>query len=345
MHTSPTRLRFFGLSSIFLWFIPATILFGEDQLWTYAPETISSGWAEIFVERGKYRNMPMPAPDNVALWTILQEKSRAIENQANQIAEDYNVTYTEMTLGGVPVIEVTPINLNSNESIAIYLHGGAYVLSSAKAAMPKMALFANTTGLKVIGIDYSLSPQSKWPEITNQVVAVFEALQEQDMIMSQIIIFGDSAGGGLAAGVTLKMRDLGMGIPAALVLWSPWTDISGVGDSYISLRDAEPYYIYERALKPAAMAYADEKDHHHPYVSPAYGDFTKGFPPTLIQGGTKELLLSDFVRLYQALDQAGQEVKLDIYEGMPHVHMAELPDSPESNAALKKVYLWVNEHL
>ena len=76
-----------------------------------------------------------------------------------------------------------------------------------------------------------------------------------------------------------------------------------------------------------------------------YGDFRQGFPPPLIQGGTKELFLSNVVRLYQALDQAGQTVKLDIYEGMPHVFVPSLPETAESQAAIANVRDWVSEHL
>ena len=159
------------------------------------------------------------------------------------------------------------------------------------------------------------------------------------------MLYGDSAGGGLAAGVTLKMRDLGMEMPAALVLWSPWADISETGDTYVTLRDAEPYYTYEHVLAPASLAYAGVADHKNPYVSPVYGDFKQGFPPTLIQGGTKEIFLSNFVRLYQALDQSGQTVKLDIYEGMPHVFVPTLPASRESQAAIAKVREWTQLYL
>jgi len=205
--------------------------------------------------------------------------------------------------------------------------------------------FAAETGLRVIAVDYTLAPHSKWRQTTDEVVGVFKALAEQAFTGNDIVLYGDSAGGGLAAGVTLKMRDLGMEMPAALVLWSPWADISETGDTYVTLRDAEPYYTYEYILGPAALAYADAKDHKNPYVSPVYGDFTRGFPPTLIQGGTKEIFLSNFVRLYQALDQAGQTVKLDIYEGMPHVFVPTLPESAESQAAIAKVRDWVSKYL
>jgi len=194
-------------------------------------------------------------------------------------------------------------------------------------------------------VDYTLAPHSRWQETTDEVISVFKALARQGFTADDIVLYGDSAGGGLAAGVTLKMRDLGMEMPAALVLWSPWADISETGDTYVTLRDAEPFFTYEHVLGPAALAYADAEDHKNPYVSPVYGDFKQGFPPTLIQGGTKEIFLSNFVRLYQALDQAGQTAKLDIYEGMPHVFVPMLPESAESQAAIGKARDWVSEHL
>ncbi len=149
----------------------------------------------------------------------------------------------------------------------------------------------------------------------------------------------------MAAGVVLKMRDDGKGMPAAVVLWSPWADITETGDTYETLKLAEPMYLYEKHLKHSADAYADPKDQKNPYVSPVYGDYTKGFPPTLIQGGTKEIFLSNFIRLYQALDSDGQKVKLDLYEGMSHVFQAFMPDTLESKMALGKVDAFLKQHL
>src|SRR6185369_15375233 len=115
---------------------------------------------------------------------------------------------------------------------------------------------------------------------------------------------------------------------AAVVLWSPWADIANRGDTAVTLKEAEPTYLYDLHLKPAAEAYADPQDFKNPYVSPVYADFSKGFPPTLIQGGTKEIFLSHFVRLYQALDAAGVPVKLDLYDAMPHVFQWRLDNAP-----------------
>ena len=139
-------------------------------------------------------------------------------------------------------------------------------------------------------------------------------------------MFGDSAGGGLVAGSVLKMRDEGVGIPAAIVLWSPWTDVTGEGDTYVTLKDDDLFISEDLMLENMAGAYANIADQKSPYVSPIYGNFSNGFSPALIQVGTKEILLSDSVRLYQALDQADIPVKLDVYEGMPHVFQSTLAE-------------------
>nr|WP_185977007.1 alpha/beta hydrolase [Shewanella psychropiezotolerans] len=153
----------------------------------------------------------------------------------------------------------------------------------------------------MISVDYTLAPHAKYDTITDQVISVIQGLTKQGYKMSDIAIYGDSAGGGLAAG-------LGMDLPAAVVLWSPWSDITDTGDSYHTLKDADPLYLYDLLLRPSAEAYAAKKDQKHPYVSPVYGDYSKPFPPTLIQAGTKELFLSDAPIFHYAYKQALNEM-------------------------------------
>jgi acetyl esterase/lipase len=224
------------------------------------------------------------------------------------------------------------------------VHGGSHTLYSAASTVGRAAIFADDTGLRVISVDYTLAPFAKYNQMSDQVIAVIQALLRQGRDLGEIILYGDGSGGGLAAAVILKMRGLGLGMPAAAVLVSPWLDVTRSGDTEFTLAHAEPSYLYEKHSKKAADAYADPKDQKHPYASPVYGDYSKGFPPTLIQGGTKEILLSGFIRLYQALDTAGLTVTLDLYEGMTHNFANRIPDAPESRLARNKRRDFVNAH-
>jgi len=346
MKTNPRDFTLFAALVLTLSLSPWAFADNETPLWAYVPDTISPEWGAFLLEKGQGRDRQVPAPNDVEGWKALQRANdEAKEPSADKKAAAFGVTFKEISIAGIPVIEVIPAKLASTKKIAVYTHGGAYVLNSAKAVIESAMFFAAETGLRVLAVDYTLAPHSKWQDTIEDVIGVFKALANQGYAPGDIVLYGDSAGGGLAAGVTLKMRDLGMDMPAALVLWSPWADISETGDTYVTLRDAEPFFTYEHVLGPAALAYADAKDHKNPYVSPVYGEFGQGFPPTLIQGGTKEIFLSNFIRLYQALDQAGQTVKLDIYEGMPHVFVPIMPESAESQAAIAKVRAWVLEYL
>jgi acetyl esterase/lipase len=218
---------------------------------------------------------------------------------------------------------------------------------SAHSRLPSSVTAATATGLRVISVDYTVAPAAKWPKVTDEVLAVLDGLRKEGHKSKDIAIYGESAGGALAAGSVLKMRDRGQGMPAAVVLWSPWADITDSGDSAVTLKQFDPYYVYEKHLKRAADAYADPKDQKHPYVSPVYGDYSQGFPPTLIQGGTREIFLSHFVRQYRAIDAAGGTASLDLYDGMPHVFQMrpELADAPETRAALKKMATFLKRNL
>lgn len=318
-----------------------------ETSFVHVPSTISEQAQAIIRMLSDPSLLPEPpASDDIKAWKAIQEEREAFSLERQKpVVELLRPAVTEMKLGGVPVLDVKPINWKDNRKVMVYTHGGAYTFFSAKSTLSSAALMAETTGLRVISVDYTLAPHAKWQQVTDQVVSVFKALRKQGYAMKDIAIYGDSAGGSLAAGSVLKMRDQGMGMPAAVILWSPWSDITDTGDSYVTLKYAEPNYLYEKHLKPAADAYADPKDQKHPYVSPVYGDYAKGFPPTLIQGGTKEIFLSNFIRHYQELDTAGQTVKLDLYEGMTHVFQAALPGSPESKTALAKVDVFLKQHL
>jgi acetyl esterase/lipase len=287
-----------------------------------------------------------PDPADTAGWTKLQAfiEADALPKAAS-LVERYAPTVKERTIGGVPVLDVRPRGWTESGRLAVYTHGGAHTMYSARSMLGRAAMFADDTGLRTISVDYTLAPHAKFHAITDQVVAVVAGMASEGSKLADIVMYGDSSGGGVAASTILKMRDRGMGLPAAAILVSPWADITPAGDTEVTLRHAEPNYLYELHSVKAAGAYADPPDQKHPYASPVYGDFVDGFPPTLIQGGTKEILLSGFIRLYQAIDLAGGTVKLDLYEGMPHNFASRMPEAPESRVARRKIEQFILRHV
>jgi len=255
-----------------------------------------------------------------------------------------NIIVRETQLGGVNVVESTPPQYHDDHTILLHVHGGGFVLGSAKSSLGGDALMALATGRRIVSIDYTTAPRGNWRMVTDQVVAVYKSVLAQGYSAKSIGMFGDSAGGTIVPASVLKLRDQGLPMPGALVLLSPCVDLNLNGDTETTLREADPALDF--ALNKAFLAaYAAPEDMTNPYASPIYGDFKKGFPPVLIQAGTKELVLSDAVRLYQALKTAGGAAELDVYEGMTHVFQAYMTGTPEQHAAYAESNRWWTAHL
>ena len=245
------------------------------------------------------------------------------------------------TAVGTPVLTVRPTTAKAGLAPLVYIHGGGFVGGSARANLLTAALAAHTSGRVVHSIDYTLAPRANWRDIQAEVLAAWSAIL--DISERPPGLIGDSAGGCIAAAATLALRDRGLVQPGALVLFSPVVDLAGDGDTN---RTLAPYdYLDAKVLAPALRAYADPTEWADPLVSPIKADFARGFPPTLLQVGTREILLSDSIRLHRALRAAGQTSRLEAYEGMPHVFQPMLARTPEGQAAWAEVAEFWEEHL
>ena len=312
----------------------------------HLPATISAQARAALEAMGPgFKGIQLPTPDKADEWQKIQAGFEKDNPKWLKFYTDkYQCATRTLTIGQVDVFEVTPPGYTPSKTVLIYLHGGGYALLSPYSNLSLILPLAAESGLKIFAVDYTLAPEAGWHRITDEVASVFKTLYASGHKPSRIGVYGDSAGGSLAAGVLLKMRDMGMPLPCAAVLISPWADIDRTGDSYFTLAEDDPFLAYNEAIRNAAAAYAPESDWKNPVVSPVYGDYTPGFPPTLIQGGTKEIFLSNCVRLYQAMDRAGVNVTLDLYEGMWHDFIAR--DSlPESKTARKKIIAFFRTHL
>ncbi|WP_340313420.1 alpha/beta hydrolase [Rhizorhabdus argentea] len=272
----------------------------------------------------------------------------AIEAKAvpasQQFADAMHVRSVRETIGGVSVLRIIPPNARRALPPLVYIHGGGYIILSALSTQVLPALLGKALGREVISIDYTLAPRGNVNTISNQVIAVWRALIASGNDPRAMGLFGDSAGGNMAAAYTLKMRDQGVPLPGALYLLSPGADLTMRGDTVATIGPYDPL-LEVRDFKTYLAAYSAGTDVRHPYISPLFGDYTKAFPPTLIQAGTRELLLSEAVREYQAIRGGGHEAVLDLYEGMPHVFPAMLVNTPESDTAISRAAVFFGQHL
>ena len=311
----------------------------------YIPTTISPEAQKNLtaVYDAKPYGRQFPEADDMKGWHKTHNDVEVAKREVNEkVVAKFQAKIVDDEIAGVPVVHIYPKDWKENRKVFIYCHGGAYTLFSAHSTLTSAVPMADVTGLHVVSIDYTNPPFARWDEIQEQVVTVITELLKRGYTMTDIAIFGDSAGGGLTISTVHNLRDQGLGVPAAVVLLSPWADLSNNGDTYHTLENTDPTLGNELLLS-SAKAYANDLNLTDARVSPIYGDFSKGFSPTLITEGTKCIFLSNSVRIYQAIEAAGIEAKLDVYEGMWHVFQQS--PMPETEVSYKKISTFVNRHL
>jgi len=242
------------------------------------------------------------------------------------------VSFQATVLGGVPGEWAIAEGTGPNAPTLLYLHGGGYFACSPRTHRPITASFAKA-GFAVFVPDYRLAPEHPFPAALQDAEAVWDALRQDGRPASRMALAGDSAGGGLALALLLKLRDSRKTLPAAACLFSPWTDLAGTGASVITnqRRDA---LLWGPGLLTGAAFYAGTTDPRVPYISPHYGDF-QNLPPLLIHVGAREILLDDSRRLAEAAAKAGVRVDLRVWPVVPHVWQLAQSFVPEARESLK----------
>ncbi len=255
-------------------------------------------------------------------------------------------TMNVMQIAGVKVREITPASLDPAKSgkVLINLHGGGYVLNGGDASTGEAVLGAHYSGMKVISVDYRMAPDHPYPAAVNDALAVWRAVTA-DRDPASVGVFGTSAGGGLTLALTLKLKSLGLPLPGALALGTPWVDLTGASDSYAVNAEVDGIFSsFDSIGRSMAALYAGSAGVTDPLVSPIFGDFA-GFPPTILTTGTRDILLSDTVRAYRSMRASGVEARLEVHEAMSHAEYIYAYDSPESAVAFGDVAAFFDKHL
>jgi acetyl esterase/lipase len=257
-------------------------------------------------------------PDDIEGWKAAIEQTNAMfAPLAQAMREQADVDVEQARIGGVTVYVATPRRLapESQGRGHVYIHGGGWAFMGGEVVAGQTALQAHRLGLKTYGVDYRVPPEHRYPAALDDCVAVYRELLK-DYAGGDIVISGGSAGGNLTAATALMARDLGLEPPAAIALLTPATDGSLQSDS---MATNDQLCILKNAVMSEFWAvYAGGRDRTDPYLSPVFGDFSRGYPPTLLQTGTRDLLLSDTVRMHRALRAAGITAELHVWEAMPH---------------------------
>jgi len=201
--------------------------------------------------------------------------------------------------------------------VVLYLHGGGYTCGSLDYAKGFAATLASECGVRVFCAAYRLAPENPYPAAVEDALTAFDYLLKKGYAPHQILLCGESAGGGLIYALSLKLKQLGRELPCGLIGISPWVDLTGSGASYETNRDNDPSLTQE-LLEFYAKCYT--QDPTAPLCSPVRGDLT-GLPPSLLFAGGDEILLDDARTLHDRLKAAGCRSKLIIAPGRWHAYV------------------------
>jgi monoterpene epsilon-lactone hydrolase len=213
----------------------------------------------------------------------------------------------------------------------LYLHGGGYFACSAETHRPVTAGFAQQ-GLRVFVPNYRLAPENRFPAALDDATAVYRGLIDQGILPHEMVVGGESAGGGLALSLLVATRQAGRRLPAAAVVFSPWTDLAATGES-VRGNEKRCAMFHAEGVEKAAALYLGDTDARNPLASPLYADLA-GLPPLLIHVGADEVLLDDSRRLAERARSAGVRTELKIWPVVPHAWQLAYPFMPEARQSI-----------
>ncbi|WP_159520491.1 alpha/beta hydrolase [Sunxiuqinia indica] len=228
------------------------------------------------------------------------------------------------------------------DKLLFYVHGGGYVSGSCNDHRSIVSKVSKATRLKTLLFEYGLAPENPFPAALNDTITIYQEILKKGYSPKNIIMMGESAGGGLCLASLLAIRDQNIPLPKAVVVISPWTDLSCSGESYstknkVSLAPLNSWTVF-------SGFYAAGSNITDPYISPLFGDL-KGLPPLFINAGNADELFDDSLRLYEKARHAGIDVAFREGKDMIHCYPLLSPLFPEATDAMNEITAFIKLHL
>ena len=301
------------------------------------PRHLSEAARRFLAVAGMAPRTALPTTRDAAVWHAASEGwNQRMLPMIEPLLAELPVSVETRRVGECDVYVVTPNGLAAPASSYAYLdiHGGAFVFGGGRFAQLMAMMRATATGCRVFGVDYRMPPAHPYPAPLDDCVGVYRQLL-QSYNPEHIVVGGLSAGGNLAAATVLRARDEGLPLPAAAVLLTPELDLTESGDTFRTNQTVD--VALPDPLPQANALYAHGRDLAHPYVSPLFADFAHGYPPTFLQTGTRDLFLSNTVRMHRKLLAAGRQAELHVWEAMPHAGFGGgTPEDYEVHEAIRE---------
>jgi acetyl esterase/lipase len=286
-------------------------------------------------------------PQNETEWLeFIAKKDAEAAAQIPTLIKQLEVSVKNDEIDGVKVHHVVPkeVDPKHKNHLFIYIHGGAFVLNAGEASLPEAILIATRTKMQVLSIDYRMPPKNPYPAGLDDIVTVYKCIMNNRHAHS-MAMGGSSAGGNLTLAAVQKFIQLGIEVPGALYIGTPGADLSKTGDSLYTNEGVDRLLVtYDGLVEAAVRMYSGDYDLKDPRVSPIYGNF-KGFPPTFLLTGTRDLLLSCTVRTHIKLRGSGAVADILVFEGLSHGDYGWVSDSPESQQAYAELNKFLLQHL
>jgi monoterpene epsilon-lactone hydrolase len=262
------------------------------------------------------------------------------------LLERMKVKVEKSTIDGVRVFNVTPekVATGNENRLLIHMHGGCYVLNPREAALPEAVLIAGFGGFKVISVDYRMPPEAYFPAALDDGMTVYKSVLKT-IDAKRVGIIGTSAGGALVLEMGLRAKQLNLPMFGAISSGTPMSDVTKVGDTFYTNEMVDNVLVSRDGFCDAGVkVYAAGHDMKDPLISPVYGDFAN-FAPTILTSGTRDLFLSNTVRVHRKLRQAGVVSDLHVFEGQSHAQYAGDPYAPETKEHFGELAAFFDRHL